>query len=213
MKELYTLLPGGDLWGPYLEQSPVSPTELVDHPLKTLRSFFPAELGNVLREAVGGYAQVLLFLVLSAVIALLLGERADGTLLDLVCAGGCGVLLWEKLVALSDEFCVQIESWNRFLLGFLPVYAGVLTLGGESAAGASASGFFLTLLCFLAQGSRGPAAAAMLPRAEHGVLCQYRSGSFWLLQSLGQFFAEAPSLGGQTSGGALGAATAFGVAA
>ena len=37
MKELYTLLPGGDLWGPYLEQSPVSPTELVDHPLKTLR--------------------------------------------------------------------------------------------------------------------------------------------------------------------------------
>lgn len=152
MKELYTLLPGGNLWGPYLEQSPVSPTELVDNPLKTLRGFFPAELGDVLREAVGGYAQVLLFLILSAVIALLLGERADGTLLDLVCAGGCGVLLWEKLVALSDEFCVQIESWNRFLLGFLPVYAGVLTLGGESAAGASASGFFLTLLCFLAQG-------------------------------------------------------------
>ena len=152
MNELYTLLPGGDLWGPYLEQSPVSPTELVDNPLKTLRGFFPAELGDVLREAVGGYAQVLLFLILSAVIALLLGERADGTLLDLVCAGGCGVLLWEKLVALSDEFCVQIESWNRFLLGFLPVYAGVLTLGGESAAGASASGFFLMLLCFLAQG-------------------------------------------------------------
>lgn len=39
MKELYTLLPGGDLWEPYLEQSPVSPTELVDHPLKTLRGF------------------------------------------------------------------------------------------------------------------------------------------------------------------------------
>lgn len=152
MNELYTLLPGGDLWGPYLEQSPVSPTELVENPLKTLRGFFPAALGDVLREAIGGYAQVLLFLVLSAVIALLLGERADGTLLDLVCAGGCGVLLWEKLVALSDELCVQIESWNRFLLGFLPVYAGVLTLGGESAAGASASGFFLTLLCLLAQG-------------------------------------------------------------
>ena len=169
----------------------------------------------MLREAVGGYAQVLLFLILSAVIALLLGERADGTLLDLVCAGGCGVLLWEKLVALSDEFCVQIESWNRFLLGFLPVYAGVLTLGGESAAGASASGFFPDAALFSGAGvgGRGPAAAAMLPRAEHGVLCQHRSGSFWLLQSLGRLFAEAPSLGGQTSGGALGAATAFGVAA
>lgn len=190
MKELYTLLPGGDLWGPYLEQSPVSPTELVDNPLKTLRGFFPAELGDVLREAVGGYAQVLLFLILSAVIALLLGERADGTLLDLVCAGGCGVLLWEKLVALSDEFCVQIESWNRFLLGFLPVYAGVLTLGGRSVG----QRLFPDAALFSGAGvgGRGPAAAAMLPRAEHGVLCQHRSGSFWLLQSLGRLFAEAP---------------------
>ena len=34
----------------------------------------------------------------------------------------------------------------------LRVYAGVLTLGGESVAGASAGGFLLTLLCALAQG-------------------------------------------------------------
>lgn len=95
---------------------------------------------------------VLTFLVLGAVIALLLGGHADGTLLDLVCAGGCGVLLWEKLMALSETLCTQIESWNRFLLGFLPVYAGVLTLGGESVAGASAGGFLLTMLCTLAQG-------------------------------------------------------------
>lgn len=32
------------------------------------------------------------------------------------------------------------------------MYAGVLTLGGESVAGASAGGFLLTLLCALAQG-------------------------------------------------------------
>ena len=95
---------------------------------------------------------VIVAFVLGAVIALLLGGHADGTLLDLVCAGGCGVLLWEKLVALSETLCTQIESWNRFLLGFLPVYAGVLTLGGESVAGASAGGFLLTLLCTLAQG-------------------------------------------------------------
>ena len=142
MNRLYTLLPGAEFWGPYLEQSPVSPTELVENPLKTLRGFFPAALGDVLREAIGGYAQVLLFLVLSAVIALLLGERADGTLLDLVCAGGCGVLLWEKLVALSDELCVQIESWNRFLLGFLPVYAGVLTLGARARPEHRPAAFF-----------------------------------------------------------------------
>ena len=116
----------------------------------------PQQMEEILFTLCGGsvhtHAAVLTFLVLGAVIALLLGGHADGTLLDLVCAGGCGVLLWEKLVELSETLCTQIESWNRFLLGFLPVYAGVLTLGGESVAGASAGGFLLTLLCVLAQG-------------------------------------------------------------
>ena len=70
---------------------------------------------------------------------------------DLVCAGGCGILLWEPLLEIARQLCAQIESWNRFLSGFLPVYAGVLIMGGESSAGAAASGFFLTLLCLLAQ--------------------------------------------------------------
>ena len=145
-------LPGAETWGPYLEQSPVSPAAFAEDPWEALRSFLPESLPSALHTAASGYAAVLTFLVLGAVIALLLGGHADGTLLDLVCAGGCGVLLWEKLVALSETLCTQIESWNRFLLGFLPVYAGVLTLGGESVAGASAGGFLLTMLCTLAQG-------------------------------------------------------------
>lgn len=146
-------LPGAETWGPYLEQSPVSPAAFAEDPWEALRSFLPEALPSALHTAASGYAAVLTFLVLGAVIALLLlGGHADGTLLDLVCAGGCGVLLWEKLVAFSETLCTQIESWNRFLLGFLPVYAGVLTLGGESVAGASAGGFLLTLLCALAQG-------------------------------------------------------------
>lgn len=145
-------LPGAETWGPYLEQSPVPPAAFAEDPWEALRSFLPESLPSALHTAASGYAAVLTFLVLGAVIALLLGGHADGTLLDLVCAGGCGVLLWEKLVALSETLCTQIESWNRFLLGFLPVYAGVLTLGGESVAGASAGGFLLTLLCALAQG-------------------------------------------------------------
>ena len=125
-------LPGAEMWGPYLEQSPVPPAAFAENPWEALRSFLPESLPSALHTAASGYEAVLTFLVLGAVIALLLGGHADGTLLDLVCAGGCGVLLWEKLVALSETLCTQIESWNRFLLGFLPVYAGVLTLGGES---------------------------------------------------------------------------------
>ena len=66
-------------------------------------------------------------------------------------AGGCGVLLWGNLVEEAQTLCAQMESWRSFLLGFLPVYAGVLTLGGEAAAGSAASGTLLTALCFLAQ--------------------------------------------------------------
>ena len=133
MKELYTLLPGGDLWGPYLEQSPVSPTELVDNPLKTLRGFFPAELGDVLREAVGGYAQVLLFLILSAVIALLLGERADGTLLDLVCAGGCGVLLAVGVATATGKTALGVALAERFGGEIISALTGLATKRRKSS--------------------------------------------------------------------------------
>ena len=61
-------------------------------------------------------------------------------------ASGVGALL-----EIARQLCAQIESWNRFLSGFLPVYAGVLIMGGDTSAGAAASGFFLTLLCLLAQ--------------------------------------------------------------
>ena len=84
-------------------------------------------------------------------LGLLAGECTDGALLDLVAAGGCGVLLWGSLLEEAQKLCEQVESWRSFLLGFLPVYAGVLTMGGEGAAGSAASGALLTALCFLAQ--------------------------------------------------------------
>ena len=81
-------LPGAEMWGPYLEQSPVPPAAFAENPWEALRSFLPESLPTALHTAASGYAAVLTFLVLGAVIALLLGGHADGTLLDLVCAGG-----------------------------------------------------------------------------------------------------------------------------
>ena len=48
------------------------------------------------------------------------GECTDGALLDLVAAGGCGVLLWGSLLEEAQKLCEQVESWRGFLLGFLP---------------------------------------------------------------------------------------------
>ena len=146
-----TTLPGSALWEPYLQQSRIDPEDAVSSPWETLKSFLPQSLGAMVQQTARDYTSVLLFLTLTAVLGLLAGECADSDLLDLAAAGGCGVLLWGNLVEEAQTLCAQMESWRSFLLGFLPVYAGVLTLGGEAAAGSAASGTLLTALCFLAQ--------------------------------------------------------------
>lgn len=146
-----TTLPGSALWEPYLQQSRIDLEDAVSSPWETLKSFLPQSLGTMVQQTARDYTSVLLFLTLTAVLGLLAGECADSDLLDLAAAGGCGVLLWGNLVEEAQTLCAQMESWRSFLLGFLPVYAGVLTMGGEAAAGSAASGTLLTALCFLAQ--------------------------------------------------------------
>ena len=61
-------LPGAETWGPYLEQSPVPPAAFAENPWEALRSFLPESLPSALHTAASGYAAVLTFLVLGAVI-------------------------------------------------------------------------------------------------------------------------------------------------
>jgi len=147
----YSALPGAEQWQPYLDQSPVDPAQLAADPLSVLSQFLPTSLWETLRAALRSSADTFLFLALAALVSFLGKELTDAALLDLVAAGGCGILLWGKLLDLAQQLCTQTENWKNFLLGFLPVYAGVLTMGGETAAGGAASGFFLTALCALAQ--------------------------------------------------------------
>ena len=144
-------IPGAEQWQPYLEQSPGSISDFADAPLDALKKLFRGSMAAALQETLRGSTDALLFLLLAALLSFLTSETTDGELLDLIAAGGCGVLLWSKLLTLAEQLCAQMGEWRGFLLGFLPVYAGVLTMGGETAAGSAASGFFLTILCFLAQ--------------------------------------------------------------
>ncbi|MGN0707823.1 MAG: stage III sporulation protein AE [Faecalibacterium sp.] len=144
-------LPGAQQWQPYLDESPAAWEEFVDSPLETLRSFLPGDLAGAVREMMRSYADLLLFLLLAALVGFLTEGQADAALLELVTAGGCGMLLWNDLLELAGTLSEHMQQWRSFLLGFLPVYAGVLTAGGEPSAGAAASGLLLTALCFLAQ--------------------------------------------------------------
>lgn len=144
-------LPGAEAAQPYLAQSPVQVERFAADPLGTLRALLPGGGAAELRAAVQSYADVLLFLLLAAVLAFLCAGTRGGELLDLAAAGGCGVLLWRSVMQLAQTLCERLAGWQRYLLGFLPVYAGVITAGGEPAAGSSVTGLLLTSLCFLAQ--------------------------------------------------------------
>ena len=144
-------LPGRELWQPYLEKSPVQWESFAADPLAALRSLLPEDLAGEVRQAVQSCADLMLFLLLAALLSFLTAGQEDADLLDLLAAGGCGVLLWPGLLSQAELLSEHMLQWRSFLLGFLPVYAGVLTAGGEPAAGAAASGLLLTALCFLAQ--------------------------------------------------------------
>lgn len=144
-------LPGAESWQPYLDGSPVTLEQFAEDPLDALRSFWPEDLPSTLREEVRGYADVALFLLLVLLVSFLTGQSGEGGLLDLIAAGGCSLLIWGWMLDMAQMLCGKIESWRTFLLGFVPVYAGVLAAGGETAAAAAAGGFFLAALCLLAQ--------------------------------------------------------------
>ena len=146
-------LPGQELWQPYLEKAPQSADSFAKDPLKTLLALLPGSPAEMIRQMAHCYADVLLFLLLLIVLSFLVGGAADSALLELAAAVGCGTLLWGDLISLAQLTCERMEGWKNYLLGFLPVYSGVLAAGGEVNASTAASGLLLTGLCFLAQGT------------------------------------------------------------
>ena len=144
-------LPGQKLWQPYLDAAPQSAEDFSRNPLDVLLSFLPEDPVQILTQLAHGYAEILLFLLAVIVLAFLLEDGRDSELLELVSAVGCGVLLWGRLAELAQTICEKMTEWKSFLLGFLPIYGGVLTAGGEANAGASSCGLLLSGLCLLAQ--------------------------------------------------------------
>ena len=145
-------LPGRELWQSYLTQSAQGAADFARDPVSALLSLLPGSPVQLLVDTLHSYADLLLFLLLLTALSFLVGDAADGTLLDLAAVGGCGVLIWGDLLTLAQSIGERMDSWRLFLTGFLPVCGAVLTAGGEGNAGAVASGFLLSVLALLAQG-------------------------------------------------------------
>lgn len=144
------VLPGSESWQPYLDDAPVNMQDFVQNPLEALQKILPGDLSQTLKASVGGYAQIFLFLLLVMLVSFLIGGE-KGELLDLAAAGGSAILCWTTLAALAETVCSKLENWRLYMLGFIPVYEGVLTAGGEVTAAAAAGGLFLSGLSLLTQ--------------------------------------------------------------
>lgn len=115
-----TALPGSSLWEPYLQQSRIDLEKAASSPWETLKSFLPRSFGALVRQTASRYTSVLLFLTLTAVLGLLAGECTDGALLDLVAAGGCGVLLWGVCWKKPRSFVSRWRAGAAFCWGSFP---------------------------------------------------------------------------------------------
>ena len=86
-------LPGQTLWQEYLQRSPVSAEEFSRDPLHALLSLLPQTPVQMAADLLRGYADLLLFLLLLAVLSFLLGDGSDRALLEIAAAGGHNILL------------------------------------------------------------------------------------------------------------------------
>jgi stage III sporulation protein AE len=202
-------LPGQESWQPYLEQSPVSLQDFARAPLEALRSFWPEDIGQTCREEMKNYADVFVFLLLSMLAGFLAGRNE--ALLDLLTAGGCSILIWERMLHLAQLLCEKIESWRLYLLGFLPVYAGVLAAGGETAAAAATGGFFLEGLALLAQCISAwtqPLLQCYLALSAAGCICSEPSLTR-LCRTIGRVLRQGIALAGKLFAALLGVQRVF----
>ena len=103
-------LPGRELWQSYLTQSAQGAADFARDPVSALLSLLPGSPVQLLVDTLHSYADLLLFLLLLTALSFLVGDAADGTLLDLAAAGGCGVLIWGDLLTLAQSIGERMDS-------------------------------------------------------------------------------------------------------
>ena len=113
---LHTQLPGAELWQPYLDQSPVDALQVAEDPWSVLQSFCTSSLFQTLRESIRGYAALLLFLLLSAIVSLFLGEEGDHSWCDLVCA------VCKSLAPVCIDCCTVKDALYCIFVIYAPVH-------------------------------------------------------------------------------------------
>ena len=102
-----------------------------------------------LEEPIRFAAQAVGYLLLGCVVALVAGENRWRSCINAVAVLGFGVMSLSAMMALVGRVCATAQESQTYLVGFVPVYSGVILLGGQTAGAAVYGGMFLSMSGFL----------------------------------------------------------------
>lgn len=134
-----------------LQQSQITPDELYNASLQDLIKLFGDWLSGTWREPLQLAKRMLLFLLFSSCVGLLAGGGAWKECINLVAVLGFGTLSLTQMTALVQRITQTAKQCQVYVAGFVPVFAGVALLSGQTAGAAVYSTMFYAMAAFLAQ--------------------------------------------------------------
>lgn len=130
----------------YLDASPISLQDFLQHPIRTLWKVLTGEFQKNWQAILASTKKLFGLLLCAAAFKFLIADSRWDTLLEWIFACACFLLAEGLLVMLSQAVAEKSITWKDFLYGFTPVFSATMIASGQVGAAAVCNGFFLTAL-------------------------------------------------------------------
>ena len=134
-----------------LQQSELTPDKLVHITLQELLQTLAGWLKHAWGQPLQLARRAVLFLLLSSCVGLLADGGAWRDCVDLVAVLGFGTIALNPMTSLVQQVAQAANTSQLYVSGFVPVFAGVALLAGQTAGAAVYSTMFYAMAAFLAE--------------------------------------------------------------
>lgn len=164
-----------------LEESGVEQTAPQDWSLDAMLDYAAGLIVESAEKPLQFCIKTLMYLLAACSVGLLAANSGWKSILDTVAVLGFGTLCLSALMELTAQLCDTALQCQTYLAAFVPVYAGVAALGGQTAGAAAYSGVFLAVSGFLSEAIR----QLVIPVMKI-YFCFVVSAAIWKNQGLSQ---------------------------
>ena len=134
-----------------MQQSELTPDKLVHITLQELLQTLAGWLKNAWGQPLQLARRAVLFLLLSSCVGLMADGGAWRDCVDLVAVLGFGTIALNQMTSLVQQVAQAANTSQLYVSGFVPVFAGVALLAGQTAGAAVYSTMFYAMAAFLAE--------------------------------------------------------------